>query len=597
MNHEMLSALLKELEWDLPANVEIKQGQDGIHIACDGTHATLTYQSPTDLARGLTVLKQMGTAHAYTHSEQCRFDTLGVMIDCSRNAVLNIPNTKRFLRLLALMGYNMVQLYTEDTYEIEGEPYFGYLRGRYSKAELKELDAYAAELGIELMPCIQTLAHLNAIFRWSTYSPIHDCNDIMLCEEEKTYELIDRMFATFAECMRSRRILIGMDEAHMVGLGKYLDKNGYHDRFDILARHLHRVCEIACKYGYRPSMWSDMFFRLANHGEYYLKEETCEIPERVFANLPQNIELVYWDYYHSKQESYDIMIRSHQKFDREIWFASSSSRTCGFAPTNDRTILTTAPAISSCIQHGVKHMIATIWGDNGSDCPLYALLPGLVYTASAAYEQADGDLVPAFFGALTNMQYDDFMALDLLNRLNDTMNPATNLLYNDPLLGILDRYARFFEEKTRDGLKKVLAVTKRCMKNEKYGYIFRTYHSLTKLLQVKFDFGLRMRTAYQAGDREALAACLTDCDKLLRLIDRLWEDFRTSWEKENKPHGFDVQDLRLGGLRQRIIACRRLLRKFLNGELESIAELEEEILPYKGHNPRVWSTVSTVNVL
>ena len=66
-----------------------------------------------------------------------RFDTLGVMIDMSRNAVMSISGLKRFLPLLKKMGYNCVMLYTEDTYEIDGEPYFGYMRGRYSKDEMK----------------------------------------------------------------------------------------------------------------------------------------------------------------------------------------------------------------------------------------------------------------------------------------------------------------------------------------------------------------------------------------------------------------------------------------------------------------------------
>ena len=56
---------------------------------------------------------------------------LGVMLDCSRNAVMNIAELKRFILILEKMGYNCLQLYTEDTYEIEGEPLFGYRRGRY----------------------------------------------------------------------------------------------------------------------------------------------------------------------------------------------------------------------------------------------------------------------------------------------------------------------------------------------------------------------------------------------------------------------------------------------------------------------------------
>ena len=31
--------------------------------------------------------------------------------------------------------------YTEDIYEVDGEPYFGYMRGSYTKAEMKEIDA------------------------------------------------------------------------------------------------------------------------------------------------------------------------------------------------------------------------------------------------------------------------------------------------------------------------------------------------------------------------------------------------------------------------------------------------------------------------
>lgn len=63
------------------------------------------------------------------------------MPDCSRNAVLNVEGAKLLIRHLAVMGFNALMLYTEDTYEIEGYPYFGYMRGRFTKAELKELDA------------------------------------------------------------------------------------------------------------------------------------------------------------------------------------------------------------------------------------------------------------------------------------------------------------------------------------------------------------------------------------------------------------------------------------------------------------------------
>ena len=106
---------------------------------------------------------------------QTDFRRFGTMVDCSRNAVMNVPAVKKWIDVTAAMGYNTLMLYTEDTYEVDGQPYFGYMRGRYSKAELRELDDYAAEKGMELIPCIQTLAHLNAIFRWPQYAAFRDC--------------------------------------------------------------------------------------------------------------------------------------------------------------------------------------------------------------------------------------------------------------------------------------------------------------------------------------------------------------------------------------------------------------------------------------
>ena len=156
----------------------------------------------------------------------------GVMIDCSRGAVLNVSAVKKLIDTLQKMHYNALELYTEDTFAVDGEPYFGYLRGRYSGDELQEIDAYAAAHGIELIPCVQTLAHFTNPVKLPRFAEITDVNDILLADDEKTYEFLDRVFASLARNFTSRNVNIGMDEAHMVGLGKYLDRHGFGDRFD-----------------------------------------------------------------------------------------------------------------------------------------------------------------------------------------------------------------------------------------------------------------------------------------------------------------------------------------------------------------------------
>ncbi len=371
-------------------------------------------------------------------------------MDCSRNAVPTVEFAKKALRLYALMGYNALQLYTEDTYEIEGEPYFGYLRGRFSQEELRELDGYAGELGIELIPCIQVLAHLGSIFKFSCYQDVRDCHDILLCGEEKTYRLIEKMIATVSSCFTSRRINIGMDEAHMVGLGKYLDKNGYRNRFDILFEHLEKVCAIAEKHGMQPMMWSDMFFRLCNRGEYYLtSEQKATMPENILNNLPKNISLVYWDYYHFGADVYRNMLDAHRQFNREIWFAGAAQNWGSISPSNGRSIKMNATALPECSKAGVSHIIITTWGDDGGEAAYLSVLPTLAHAASLAWGMTDMKDIRAFFLTLTGIRFDDFMAMDAVKLMcgvldNAEANPNKYLLYNDPLLGEFDGIAAAF---------------------------------------------------------------------------------------------------------------------------------------------------------
>lgn len=152
---------------------------------------------------------------------------LGVMLDCSRNAVMTVESVKKFILYLEMMDYKILQLYTEDTYEIPEEPLFGHFRGRYSQEEIREIDTFAKKHGIELQPAIQTLAHVNQIFFWEKFEEIKDCADILLAENPKTYDLIENMFKSLADCYTSKTVNIGMDEAFLLGAGKYFNQNGY----------------------------------------------------------------------------------------------------------------------------------------------------------------------------------------------------------------------------------------------------------------------------------------------------------------------------------------------------------------------------------
>lgn len=96
------------------------------------------------------------------------------------------------------------------------------------------------------------------------------------------------------------------------------------------------------------------------------------------------------------------------------------------------------------------------------------------------------------------------------------------------------------------------------------------------------DLGIRLKKAYDAGDRETLKR-LADEEFLpmQMLVRQVYEAYRKLWYRENKTIGFEMQELRFGALLLRNENCQRMLYEYLNGELPAIEELAQPRLP--GH--------------
>ena len=81
-----------------------------------------------------------------------------------------------------------------------------------------------------------------------------------------------------------------------------------------------------------------------------------------------------------------------------------------------------------------------------------------------------------------------------------------------------------------------------------------------------------------------------DFEAIAQSIETAFKDFTENtlpkiisalqWMIDNKPYGFDVQDIRLAGVRARVESCRKRILDYLDGKVERIEELECEILPY-----------------
>jgi len=516
--------------------------------------------------------------------ESAPFKTLGIMLDVSRNMVMRVDHLKMWFRRLALSGCNMVMLYTEDTYELPDEPFFGFLRGAYSLEEIRELDEYAGRLGIELVGCIQTLGHLEQIIKWNgVYSEIKDTNSVVLADEPKTYELIEKMIAFWSEALGSRRIHIGMDETHDLGRGRFLDKHGYVNGFELFNRHLGKVNEICKKAGLAPMIWSDMFFRLSNPDQNYYDLKN-PIPESVQKKIPRNVQLVYWDYYHEDTAMYEAMLKRHRDIGFEPVMGSGIWTWTRLWYDHEKTKKTAVPCIEACRKAKVSELFFTMWGDNGAYCNYDSSLAGIVYCADLAFGVPADDpekQTAKRFAAVCQSSYDAHLIASRIDAMDEFgCNPAV-MIWDDPLLGILfddcrrrnSEFDLILCDRYDEMLRKLLPYQEECFAGD-----FEHIINALQLLIMKLELRGALETAYDHDDRIALRQIAVSA--IPSVIAAVWEfdaSFRRQWLRTAKPFGLEVIQARNATLATRLEETALRIREYLDGTVGSIEELDARL--------------------
>lgn len=534
------------------------------------------YKSNNELFRLLLETEHYDFNNNFEIKINSSFKDLSIMVDVARNYPLKVETFKKLIRYMALLGYSTLKIYLEDLLEVNNEPYFGYLRGRYSKEEIKEIVNYADLFKIEVMPYIQTLAHLNQIKRWCVYRDHFDIDDILLVDDERTYTLIDNMLETISESFTSKRINIGMDEAYLLGRGKYLDKNGYEKRVNIFKKHLSKVLTLTSKYNLDVEMWGDMFFNNSSYAYDNLSVQDL--------NKVNNLKLVYWDYEYKDVKEFQSLIKLHKKVSDKVSTAGGSWKWLGLAPNNKYAIAANINFMKASLKENIEEYTLTCWGDNGSSASIFSILPTLFAVANFSFYQGNKK-IDYLFKDIFKISFKDFLYVDKVNNvtINDPLNAKNNIsriyLYNDLLLGTYNSLIDKDQISTYKVIKKKL---NKLSKNNSFNYIFKTLFEFCRVLILKVEIMDELRIAYQDNNKEKLNEILIKLNKLRTTFDKFYFALYEQYHLEAKGNGFDVIDIRLGGVLQRIKTTIRKINDYLKYGTK-IDELEEIMLDFYGN--------------
>ena len=522
--------------------------------------------------------------------ERNPFERFGVMIDLSRNAVMKVDYAKSVLERLAILGYDYAMLYTEDVYELPGEPYFGMLRGRLTAADVRAIDDHAAALGIELVPCLETLGHLEQIFRWAAYEPLRDIDGIICAWDEKSYALIEKMLKFWRDNVRSRTIHLGLDEAWRLGQGEFRKRFGEQKVFDIMLRHVDRLSAMCRKLDVDAVMWSDMWFRAgsAKHDYYDLE---ADIPAAIAKKIPDNIRLCYWDYYHTDADFYGKMIARHRAMHGEPVMAGGVWTWNTFWYAHRITRASTAACVDACRATGLKDVLFTMWGDDGGFCDFESAFAGLAWAAERAFAGAAPDEAvlekryAALFGGAS------WKAVAALGEWTDGL--TTQLIWDDPIMnlraGLLRRDARAELHNTttgqthadlEPGLRKAARVLARApVTKDGQGGSIPYARALCAALLAHLALADALFAAWslpKAKRRAAIKAkAIPAARRNVAAMEAFEAEFRAMWMSHNRPQGLETTQIRLAGAAERAAECVRRLLDYVSGRADTIPELDD----------------------
>lgn len=550
--------------------------EEGDHLMVDGNweRANIVYSDKAELARGFFLLaKELSAGKEKVSIEQKRhFKTLGVMPSLPTNP-LTMDNLKQYMNSMAAVGMNSLLLYIEDCYELEGYPYFGYLSGRYSRDELKEMDAYADSLGIEVVPCLQTLAHLTTYMRWEEAGPVSETAHSMMVGEEATYTLIEAMLRTMKECFHTNKIHLGMDEARELGLGKYLFEHDYKPKSDLFAEHLNRVKELCKKYDLESQIWSDMVFKsCGGWDDEYSKRAVITDEVR---NAVQGVGLMYWDYYKDDKDAYVDVITRHRQIYSDVSFAGGIWNWDGYLPNFDYTMKTMKPAMEACLDTGMETVYATVWDDPRDTFLAHSIYDFAIFSEYCylGYDCTEDDIhdVGEF---LTG--YDRKM-LSIISEFFLGYDGATSMgarfIHCDAFYELM-RYPIDYKESAKRFLTAADAL-------KDYAGLELADYSRQALMAAaeKAELLSLLRPAYQARDMAVLRKiCEVNLPDCIKAVSALGDWQEKLWHKYQKPFAIDGIQMRFAGIVKRLCYQKERLEGFLNGLTDTIPELEETAL-------------------
>jgi hypothetical protein len=346
------------------------RGAEGYHLEIGTSGIRLTAGDGAGLLYGAQTLRQIHAQYPdeLPHLEITDSPDLpvrGFMVDLSRTRV---PKQGELLQLIGALGKlraNQLQLYIEHTFAFRGHEDAWKDASPLTPAEIQELDAACAEVGIELVPNLNTFGHMERWLRHPRYRAMAECPEGWihpltnqfkefpgtLRPDQASIDFAASLLDDYLPNFRSRQVNIGGDEPWELGQGFSKEAVAVRGKHRVYLDHLQKLCALGRDRGRTVQFWGDI-----------LLEDLA-----LAQDAPADAIPVVWGY--DAGHPFNEQCGRLRELGRTYLVAPGTSAWQSFTGRLDNALTNQAEAVGAAIRHEARGILLTTWGDNGHHQP------------------------------------------------------------------------------------------------------------------------------------------------------------------------------------------------------------------------------------
>ena len=385
----LISQLNDPLVSDRPAGIHflknrMKRGAYSLEIDDGGITIGSSSQSGTFSA--LQTLAQLVTR--YNDRIPCcyiedapLFDNRAVMLDISRGRIYKMDYLKGMIRRFALLKFNQLQLYMEHSFAYEGHEVVWRGSSPYTADEIREIDSFCSERGIELVPNQNSFGHME---RWLQHPAYHELAEapegftdawgvfrpdstVLWPGNPDSLSFVQGLYDQLLPCFNSCQLNIGCDETYDLGKGRSLKEAEKRGLGEVYLDFLLKLADEAKGRGYKVQFWADI---LLNY------------PDLV-SRIPKDLVAVNWGYEADWPFEKETGILAGA--GRPFYVCTGTSSWNSLAGRWENALENIRNGAYWAEKNGAVGFMVTDWGDNGHWQQPVCSWPGFLMASQAAW--------------------------------------------------------------------------------------------------------------------------------------------------------------------------------------------------------------------